>query len=278
MSLAGILCLQYELTRDNEVILNPSSPIVVAAEPVSADPWADLVRNNPLQALKEAQQRHIRTVPDYTCTLVKQEMLLSGMSEEQEIDVLFRQEPYSVVFHWRRNPGLAERVIYVKGRWIDEDADSPEERDLAVCQPGAVARLLVKSIKQPIHGKLARRTSRRYLDEFGFTRAMDLLIKYCDIARQRGELSLEYCGETHFDGRPVWVIRRVLPYSGLDGIYPDRTAEIFIDKEYRVPVAVYCFADLERRPEYLLGKYEYRNIRMDADLSESHFDPKSYGM
>lgn len=277
VALAGILYLQFALTEENEVILGPRSPIVMAAT-VTQDPFEKLIRTDPLEALIQSRERHATQVRDYTCTMVKQEMLPSGMSEEQEIDVLFRQQPYSVVLTWRRNPGLAERVIYVKDRWIDEDADSDDERQLAVCQPGAVARLLVKSIKQPIHGKLAQKSSRRYVDEFGFARALDLLIKYCEIARESGDLKLEYCGETRFDGRPVWVVRRTLPYTGIGGLYPDRIAEVFIDKEYRVPVAVYCYADDAKEKHNLLGKYEYRNIRMQAGLSETDFDPKTYGM
>ena len=57
-----------------------------------------------------------------------------------------------------RQRGLADRVIYVKDRWVDSNAKDEVDRDLAVCQPGPVARLLVKSVKQPIHGKLAQRT------------------------------------------------------------------------------------------------------------------------
>lgn len=276
-ALTVILYVQFALSGENEVVLRPSSPVVMAAT-VARDPFEKTVRTDPLNALIYARERHIAQVKDYRCTLVKQEMLPSGMSEEQEIEVLFRHEPYSVVFHWTRNPGLAERVIYVKDKWINADADTPEERDLAVCQPGPVARILVKSIKQPIHGKMARKSSRRYLDEFGFTTALNLLIKYCEIARERGELSLEFRGESRFDGRPVWVVRRVLPYTGPDGLYPDRVAEVFIDQEYRVPVAVYCYSSDNMTSHSLLGKYEYRNIRLGAGLSDSDFDPATYGM
>lgn len=275
--LVCILYVQFALTDENEVVLSSRSPIVMAAT-VAQDPFEKLIQTDPLKALKEARERHLKQVKDYRCTLVKQEMLPSGMSEEQEIDVLFRHEPYSVMFHWQRNPGLAERVIYVKGRWIDEDAENPEERDQALCQPGAIARLLVKSIKQPIRGSMARKNSRRYLDEFGFSHALYLLVKYCDIAKAKGELKLEYCGETRFDGRPVWVVRRTLPYVAEGGPYPDRVAEIFIDKEYRVPVAVYCFSNESKEPRYLLGKYEYRNIQLGVGLSETDFDPSTYGM
>lgn len=278
LALAGVLYVQLEWSGENEVVWRPNSPTLLAAERETAEPFEKRIRRDPLSALIEARDLHLRHVKDYQCTLIKQEALPSGMSEEQEIDVKFRQEPYSVLFHWRRNPGLADRVLYVKDRWVDTGAEDPDDRDLAVCQPGPVARLLVKSLKQPIHGKLAKRTSRRSLDEFGFTRALDLLIKYCQKAKADGVLKLEFCGESRFDGRPVWVIRRHLPYTGEDGGYPDKLAEILIDKEYRVPVAVYCFSENAKDPKHLLGKYEYRNIKLHAGLSNADFEPSTYGM
>jgi hypothetical protein len=278
LCLAGILYAQLQFNGDNEVVVGPTSPIVLASENVSADPFEKLIRTEPLAALVEARMRHQRDVRDYQCVMIKQEILPGGMSEEQEIDVKFRAQPYSVVMHWLRNPGLAERVIYVKDRWVDEDADQPELRQLAVAQPGKVAQMFLKSVKQPIHGTMARKASRRFLDDFGFSRTLDMLVRYCEIARDKGELKLEFRGESHFDGRPIWVLRRTLPYTGENGIYPDRIAEIFIDKELRVPVAVYCYSEDDRSPEHLLGKYEYRNIRFHAGLTEKDFDPLTYGM
>jgi hypothetical protein len=171
LALAAILYVQFELSAENVVVLGPGLPTLYAAERNTAEPFERRIRRDPLAALIEARDLHVQQVKDYQCTLVKQEALPSGMSEEQEIDVKFRQEPYSVLFHWRRNAGLADRVIYVKDRWVDSNAKDEVDRDLAVCQPGPVARLLVKSVKQPIHGKLAQRTSRRALDEFGFAGA-----------------------------------------------------------------------------------------------------------
>ncbi|HVP12479.1 MAG TPA: DUF1571 domain-containing protein [Phycisphaerae bacterium] len=275
-----LACVFYlEFTQEHHTpILSIGSPYVVAAERPPADPFEKLIRENPLAALIQARERHVQSVRDYRCTLVKQELLASGMSAEQELDVMHRLEPYSVVITYTRNASLVNRVVYVKGRWTDPDADNPDERELAVAQPGAVAQLLIKSLKTPIHGPMSKEATRRAVDEFGFKRTLDLLIKYCEMARARGELRLEFCGETHFDGRPVWVVRRNLPYTGEGGIYPDRTAEMYIDKEYRVPIAVYCYSDDERKPLNLLGKYEYRDIRFDVGFSESDFDPATYGM
>jgi len=271
--------LYFELSQNhNEPVLSVGSPYVLAAERPTAGSFEKLIRENPLAALSNARDRHVASVTSYRCTLVKQELLPSGMSPEQELDVIHRVNPYSVVITYTRNPSLVNRVVFVKDRWTDPDADDPEERDLAVCQPGAVAQVLLKSIKMPIHGSMAKGAARRAVDEFGFRRTLDLLIKYCELAKSRGELGLKFCGETYFDGRPVWVLRRTLPYTGEGGMYPDRTAEIYIDKEHHVPIAVYCYSDDERDPQNLLGKYEYRDIRFDAEITDADFDPATYGM
>jgi hypothetical protein len=278
LSLAAIFYAQYQLSDGPAVVISPRAPVVLAAETINVDPFERLIRHDPLEALIQARTQHLHEVTDYECVMVKQERLSSGMSEEQEIKVKFRHEPFSVYMDWVRNPGLADRVLYVKGRWTDPKAKNPEERELALAQPGKIAQLFVKSLKQPVRGRMARKSSRRYLDEFGFQNTLILLIKYCQIAKERGELSLEYCGESRFDGRDVWMVRRRLPYVGEGGPYPDRTAEILIDKGYRVPVAVYCYSDDEKQPQNLLGKYEYRSVRMRAGLTEKDFEPSTYGM
>ncbi len=277
LALVGLLYAEFS-HQDHEPVLTQRSALVLAGPQNPADPFERLLRDDPLEALIELRHDHIQGVKDYQCSLVKQELLPSGLSAEQEINVSFRQEPFSVAMHWVRNAGLANRVLYVKGRWIDPSAKRPELAPLAKCQPGAIAKLFLKSITMPIHGSTAKKVARRSIDEFGFARTLDLLIKYCKIAESRGELSLEFKGETHFDGRPVWVLVRRLPFDGDASLYPDRTAEIFIDKEYRIPVAVYCYSDDARKPDKLLGKYEYRDIRFNVGLTDAVFDPDTYGM
>lgn len=275
--LAGLCYLELP-QQEYQPVLTQRSAVVQAASRAPTDPFEKMLRENPLAALIQMRAQHVQQVKDYTCTLVKQELLPSGLSAEQELEVLFRQEPYSVVVRWVRNAGLANRVIYVKGRLVNQNADKPEERELALCQPGALGAVFLKSIKMAIHGSMAKETARRAIDEFGFSRSLDLLIKYGEMAKSRGELDLEYQGEARFDNRPVWVLRRHLPYSGEGGLYPDRLAEIYIDKEYRVPVAVYCYSDTEHQPSNLLGKYEFRNIKFNVNLAESVFAPETYGM
>lgn len=281
LALLAIFIVEIRTSAPLSAKLIPAEPAVVLAREVpvgtfAQDSFDSIVRTDPLRALTMAREDHERTIRDYTCTFVKQELLPSGMSEEQTIAVQFRQQPYSVHMHWLKNPGKAERVIYVAGRWVDANAERNEERDLAVCQPGPVARLFVKSLKQPIRGDLAKESSRRCIDEFGFGRSFELLIKYSLLAQQRGELKLEYKGESQFAGRPTVVIERHLPYIGPDGDYPDRIAIIHLDKEWRIPVSVRCYADDARTQ--LLGRYEYSDVKLAAGLSDAQFEPTNFGM
>lgn len=278
LMLIAILCAQYQLSAGPNAPVVLRESVVMAGETVNADPFETLMRNDPLAALIEARAQHLRDVIDYECVMVKQELLLAGTSKEQEIMVRFRHAPYSVYMEWQRNPGLALRVLYVKGRWTDSKAADPEERELAIAQPGIIAQLFVKSVKQPIHGRLARKASRRFLDDFGFEKTLDRLIIVSEMAKSRSELTFAYFGESRFDGRPVWVIRRNLPYTGEGGAYPDRTADILVDKEYRVPVAIYCYSDHDRQPNHLIAKYEYRNVHMRVGLTNIDFEPGTYGM
>lgn len=276
--LGAIFYAEFVFEGDHEVILHRSVPVALASVNAPRNTFEELVRRDALAALVEARSRLDREGLDYTCIFIKQERIGDAMTAEQEIEVKFRPKPYSVMMHWLRNPGLAQRVIFVQDKWVDENAETPEERDLAVCQPANGLSLLIKSIKQPIKGTFAQRTSRRSIDEFGFRRALDLLVKYSEIAKERNELSLELIGETSFDGREVWLIRRHLPYNGEGGLYPDRVADIYLDREFCVPIAVHCFSSDACHPQDLLGKYEYRSVRFNQGLTDRDFEPATYGM
>lgn len=280
--LAVVLAYQWQ-QRTQPDLRSPRPRLVPVAQAsedlgvtIDRGRFARVLRERPLDALEWASANHLRHVSDYRCTFVKQEMLFSGMSEEQVIDVRFRQQPYSVMMHWVRNPDKAVRVIYVAGRWVDPQAERPEERELAVCQPGAIAQLFVRSIRQPIRGVRAREASRRPIDDFGFARSLELIVEFSRKAERNGHLDLRFAGEAEFDGRPVWKLERFLPNFGANGPYPDAAAVYLIDQEWLVPVAVYSYADAGQ--SQLLGRYEYRDVRMNAGCGESDFDPVSYGM
>lgn len=246
----------------------------VAAGPLSDVDMGELFRTDVRTALSKAKAHHLATVRDYTCTLLKRERLGTTLHPEQVMKVRFRQQPYSVMMHWIRNIDRIERVIYVKNRWIDHNAARPDERALAICQPGALVRWLVKSVKKPIRGPEAKAAGRRFLDQFGFAKGLEQLQEYA--GPKDSPPLLIYAGESTFDGRPTWVLERTEPYQSRPGRTDYRVAVFHIDQQWLVPVAAALYANAGRTK--LVARYEHTNVRMNAGCSARDFDPATYGM
>jgi hypothetical protein len=254
-------------------VAQPESPVVdVVRELALDDPIERMAREEPLKLLREAQRRYRESVLDYTCIFRKQENLDGKLTEVQGTKVKYRDKSHSVYMEWIENPAKAKRVIYVEGKWTTKKGEPG-----ALCEPaGAIAKLFVNSIVMPINGPEAKAASRRTIDQFGFAKGLELITKYCVLAQERGELKLTYKGQSTVYGRPTYVFERVLPYTGEDGVYPDRILVYQLDKETLLPVLCVSYADDNR--QVLLGRYEYADVHLNEGLTDADFDGKSYGM
>jgi hypothetical protein len=220
----------------------------------------------PLDLLREAQKRYRDTVVDYTCFFTKQENLFGRMTAVQGADVKFRDQPFSIFMHWTQNPDKARRVCFVSGKWTTKDGQAA-----ALCEPeGAIARTFISKILRPIHGADAKAASRRTIDQFGFGNTLHLIVKYAMLAHQRGELQLVHLGDGEVDGRPTYVFERRLPYTGEDGVYPDRVLVFHLDKETLLPVMCASYADDAKQE--LLGQYTYTKVRLNVGLTDASFE------
>lgn len=251
-----------------ETLRPTTSPAESAPGGESLNPVADLAKRDPLQFLHYCREQYDGNVRDYTCTFAKQELLGRSLTPIQEIAVRFRESPYSVDMHWRTNAADATRAVYVRGMW--KDASGAEQ---AWVRPaGALVKLIVPKIKQSIHGALAKRASRRSLDQFGFRNTLDLVIHFADLGRERGVGELTYVGEGALDDRPTFVFDRRLPYDGDEDPYPDAFLRFHIDQEMLVPTGTFSYADAEGR--VLLGSYVLTDVRLNVGLGDDDFDPE----
>jgi len=231
----------------------------------------ELAATDPLAFLRSALQRYQKSVSDYTCTFTKQERIGGKLGPEQQIQVRFREMPFSVLMEWTRNPEQARRVLYVQGQWQNDEGE-----DLAKVEPqGAIARLLVKSVALPISGSAAKAQSRRTIDQFGFGNALKLIIDYASRAIASGKGSLVYEGPGEIDGRKTWIFKRTLPYTADGGEWPDRILIVHIDREWLLPLACYTYADDARRT--VLARYEFSEVRLNTGLTPRDFDPQANG-
>ncbi|RJP30650.1 MAG: DUF1571 domain-containing protein [Phycisphaerales bacterium] len=223
-----------------------------------------LAVKDPLGFLRMCRAHYDATVTDYTCTFFKQERIGGVLGPEQEIEVFFRESPYSVAMRWVRNPGRAQQATYVEGRWRDEKANAQ-----LLIRPSGVLGAIFPEVRRNIHGPSATQESRRTIDQFGYRNSLDLIIRYCEKALADGDLaySLECAGEGEVAGRPTFAFRRRLPYAGERGEYPDALLVIHIDQERLVPTACVAYADADGQEllgSYLLVRAEF-NVGLDDD-------------
>lgn len=222
---------------------------------------------DPLGFAEYCLQRCRESVKDYRCTFVKREKIGGAVLDPQVVDVRFRSQPYSVDMEFVENVRSCARALYVEGKWTNDDNEK-----LAWVKPGgAILRALVPKIKQPIHGPRAEKESRRTIDQFGFERTLELIVKYAVEAKAKGELGLRYVGIGEVDGRPTFVFERNLPYTGEEFPYPDNILVYHIDQEYLMPVSCQSYADEEATD--LLGSYVYQNVELNVGYHDSDFDP-----
>lgn len=249
-------------------------PLEARPRAVTTDTQAELashtamLKRDPLELMELGQQRYQEKIDAYRCVLVKQERVNGKLTETQEVEVRYREEPRAVYMLWKANADQARRALYMPQdeRFIDDKG-----RKLVRVEPnGAIARLFVKDIFVQADGAQARKSSRRTIDECGFGALFKLFEEYNRLAEDRGVLNLRYAGTGEVDGRPTHVIVRDLPYEGPDGPYPDARMVLHLDQEWLLPVAVYSYAD--HAETELLGKYLYTKVDLNPEFGQDDFE------
>lgn len=235
-----------------------------AGPPLRLPPELRLAASDPLAFLRQCLAKYARAVRDYRCVMTKQERIDGLLSAEQEVEVAFREAPFSVDMRWTKNAGRVRRLTYVAGRLAEGG------REFAWIIPsGAAGLLLAGGLKTDIHGPDALRESRRAVDEFGFRKTLERVIAACERARGDPAYRLRYLGIGRLDARECHVFERLLPYRGEPGPFPDRRLLLYIDREWLVPTASVAYADVESRE--LLGCYLFAEVRFNVGLTDADF-------
>lgn len=274
----AIQCQRALVNRNAELVAAPevkstahqafASP--AAETPVPANAVEARAAKDPIAFFESLLDNHDRGVRDYTCTFSKQERLGNTLGAMQVVEAMFRERPFSVRFKWIKNQDKCARVLYVAKQWMQDD------NELAVVEPGAIARLIVPYVMRPIHGEDAKRSSRRTIDQFGFRNSLSLTLKYAKLGRDQGVGSFEYTGASQVDGRETLVFERHLPFTGDESVWPDRVLVVHIDKEYLLPTLCQSYADDDKTQ--LLGHYQMSDIKLNLNLPDSTFTKEGMGL
>ena len=272
----GIACQQSVKPQVNAVRFEPEPHVHAYTAPstVQSDAFEERAIADPLGTLRGLLAESRESLSDYTCTFIKRDRLNGKLGRPEEIRIKCRERPFSVLMEWVRNPTCCDRVLYVKGRWINRNGGE----EAWVDPQGVLVNLVLGArggIRYDIAKGVAEGRTRRPISEFGFVNMLRLIVSISELAATRGELVLNYLGQSQLDDRGTYVFERVLPYAGLQGPYPDRVLIVHLDRESHLPIGLFAYADDDR--EVLLGSYVMRDVTLNPGLSNAVFSKEANG-
>lgn len=216
-----------------------------------------LARTDPVAFLENCIKRYDREVKGYACLLHKQERINGKLQPSEEIEVFFREEPFSVLFDWKKGTRLAQRTLYVKGKFNDQ----------LVVKPAGLASL-VGLVERDPNGADAQRSGRYPLTEFGIKIGMERTLAAWQAAAKQGALQVEFLGERKIKeagDRPCWVLKR----TGYKKPEEDGVTEFtgYYDTETWLQVGTV----LKGPGNQLIGDYFFRDIKLNPEFKEGTF-------
>ncbi len=236
--------------------------------PVDIDPSGheaelELCKKDPIAFLEKCVKRYDETVRSYRTTFRKYERGKTKEKDDEIIDVIFRESPFSVRMTWKKGrqlfamPPTPSHSLYVAGENDNKllalaFSSTPWEKD--VDAPDVVGR------------------SRYRVDQFGFKKATERTIASMKKARAAGTLQVRFVGMSKSaEDRSCYHFVRT-PYDPVeeDGI---NKLEFWIDAE----TLLQTHSILSDRDGKRIAEYIFTNVQINPEFSEGAFTRNSLG-
>lgn len=239
----------------------PSVEAVTVAKTLKpADPsgaMEQLLAADPVAFLDHCLERYEREIHSYKATLIKQERVKGKLGAEEEIDVHFRERPFSVLMAWKRGHRLARKTLYVEGA-----------HDNQIVVQLAGWRALVGQVTVPVDDEDARATSRYPISEFGMAVGTRRTLATWKEARERGGLRVKLLGTSRVSelgDRECWVVHRADT--------PGHDPEGIVDSTYYIDTATWLQTATVLRDDkgHLVARYHFRSVEINPTFDEKTF-------
>jgi len=261
------VCLMFaparQVTGDRELAGRPS---VDLRAPLAAAPksFAELCRDDPVEAVATSMRAYRSTVDRYTCLVRRQERIDGKLRDPDAIECEFRESPFSVRMHWLGATEGAESLLYVTGENHDNFLVVPANPTLK-----KTLKLIGRSYaKRRLDSSDARSASRYPPNEFGIYIGTERVYAAWKAAQDRGALRTEYLGlqpVPELDGRPCHVIRRTCLTPEEDGL---THVTVQFDAETLLQVGAVLMENDE-----LIGRYHFANVKVNPPIAVDRFSP-----
>jgi hypothetical protein len=254
------LCLAVCLLLSPAPTLSPHAPDP-PPEPAGAtnDPLPDaatmdrLAREQPLVFLEHCLRRCQQEVTGYRALLIKRERLGGTLHDEEQVDVAFREHPYSTLMRWRNGK---RSVLYVEG----------ENNGKLLVHPSFLGILRYNEVDPD--NPLVRRESRYSIKESSIQDGMVRTLRDWTRVKNKGDPHIEYLGVLNVpeaNNQSCYTLVRHCTHPEEDGF-----TEVRIDLDTATWLQV---GSVMTGPEGLVGSYFFRDIELNPDFPKDQFTP-----
>lgn len=218
-----------------------------------------------------AKTDHIRILSDalksynkraYRCTFIKQERINGTLGKEQEIEVVFKEHPFSLKMVWTKNIPFANKIVYVNNKNLNKNG-IPQM--LIFPKSKFIATFVGNCIKKLPNDSEVLKNTLNPCTEFGFRNTLQNLIDVYSVAKTRGDCQIESGGIANIDGKECIVLIRYLTYNTN---YPAMKTIIYLSIEDGLPIEIYGY-DWNKQ---LVCHYAYKNIQFLDDIDDKEFE------
>ena len=217
-----------------------------------------------LLASNEQSVRKLERMTGYTATFRKRERVSGQLGPEQTLAMKVRNQPFAIYLKFLA-PKAGKEVVYAVGHHDNK----------VIAHNGDWTRRIVPRLAVPPDSPVALADTRHPVTEAGLVHLSKKLLHYrkLDIGDPDAVTILDRT--TGADGKPR--LRSVHTHSHRDG-RPFARVEVLYDPETQYPIEIssYDWPEPGHAGELELAeKYAYDDVRFDASLTASDFDPKN---
>jgi len=220
----------------------------------------NLAKTNHIKILTRALNSYNKRA--YRCTFIKQEKINGSLGKEQEIEVSFKETPFSLKMVWTKNIPFASKIIYVGNKNYNKDS---VPQMLIFPKSKFISLFTGKTIKKLPNDSDVMKNTLNPCTGFGFKNTLQNLISVYTSAKSRGDCQIDSGGIVNIDGRDCIILIRYLTYNTE---YPAMKTIIYLSIEDGLPIEIYGY-DWNKQ---LVCHYAYKNIQFLNDIDDKEFE------
>ena len=219
----------------------------------------------PAIALAKSGLESIRAgIKDYSCTMVKRELVDGKLGDHQYVFLKVRHEPFSVYLHFLAPEEVkGQEVIWSKG----------QNDGCMLAHAGSGVRAMVGTVSLKPDSVIAMEGQRYPVTEIGVENLCRRLVEVAEHDSKFGECEVNFFPGAKVNGRVCTCVQVVHPVPRRN--FRFHMARVFIDEELKIPVRfeAYDWPPEEGEPPVLMEEYTYMNVKTNNGFTDADFDP-----